>query len=118
MAKSTKSRSENGTADVAGALRTIRSKQSREQIRIERLRPFIPVIDEALANGWSWSPILTLIRQHGGPSLTKKDAEDLYRKSKPSSAQGNEVHAPAWTRHIDQSAGVPQSGVATGKEST
>ncbi|AIP59859.1 hypothetical protein [Burkholderia pseudomallei] len=68
--------------DVAGALSVVRSKKSREQIKIERLKPFVPVINEALKSGWKWSPIVVLIRQRGGPSLSKKEAENLYEQIK------------------------------------
>ncbi|WP_233827722.1 hypothetical protein [Paraburkholderia sp. ZP32-5] len=117
MAKSTKSRSENSAPDVEGALKAIHSKQSREQIRIERLRPFMRVIDEALKKEWSWSAILALIREHGGPSFTKKEAEYLRGKIKQSSNSGNKAEQPSWIKDFDQSAGVPQSGVVTEKES-
>ncbi|KVN17521.1 MULTISPECIES: hypothetical protein [unclassified Burkholderia] len=65
--------------NVAGALSAIRSKKSREQIKLERLKPFVPVINEALKSGWKWSPIVTLIRENGGPVLSKKKAETLYQ---------------------------------------
>ncbi|CAJ2791895.1 hypothetical protein ACRUKS_01625 [Burkholderia pseudomallei] len=68
--------------DVAGALSVVRSKKSREQIKIERLTPFVPVIKEALKIGWKWSPIVVLIRQRGGPSLSKKEAEKLFEQIK------------------------------------
>lgn len=82
MAKTTKTPLETVKPDVAGALETIRLKKSREQVKIERLLPFVPVINEALENGWKWSPIVTLIRKSGGPSLSKKDAEALYEQIK------------------------------------
>ena len=66
--------------NVAAALEAIRSKKSRGQVKIERLLPFVPVIKEALESGWKWSPIVTLIRKSGGPSLSKKDAEALYEQ--------------------------------------
>lgn len=75
--------------DVAGALQTIRSKKSREQIKLERLEPFIEVIDEALAQGWKWSPILTLIRERGGPSLTRGEAERLYAQLRQQSGNAD-----------------------------
>ncbi|RQT30490.1 hypothetical protein DF036_24230 [Burkholderia contaminans] len=68
--------------NVAAALQAIRSKKSREEVKIERLLPFVPVIKEALESGWKWSPIVTLIRESGGPSLSKKDAEALYEQIK------------------------------------
>lgn len=76
---------EQAKPDVAGALQAIRSKKSREQIKLERLSPFLEVIDEALAHGWKWSPILTLIRERGGPSLTRGEAERLYAQLKQQS---------------------------------
>lgn len=75
----------NVQPDVAGALEEIRSKKSREQIKVERFRPFVPVIKAALECGWKWSPILRLIRERSGPSLTKKEAEELYKANKPTS---------------------------------
>lgn len=82
MAKTTKTPLETVKPDVAGALEAIRLKKSREQVKIERLLPFVPVINEALESGWKWSPIVTLIRKSGGPSLSKKDAEALYEQIK------------------------------------
>jgi hypothetical protein len=82
VAKTTKMSLETVKLDVAGALEAIRSKKSREQIKAERLLPFVPVIKVALDKGWKWSPIVTLIRKSGGPSLSKKDAEDLYEQIK------------------------------------
>jgi len=76
---------EKVTPDVAGALQAIRSKKSPEQVKAERLLPFLEVIDEALAHGWKWSPILTLIRERGGPSLTRGEAERLYAQIKQQS---------------------------------
>lgn len=81
MAK-TKIRTEITKPDVAGALQVIRAKKSREQIKAERLLPFVPVIDEALAVGWKWSPIVVLIRESGGPSMTKADAQALHAQIK------------------------------------
>lgn len=89
-----KTRVENNVPDVAGALQTIRTKKSREQIKAERLMPFVPVIDEALAVGWKWSPIVMLIRESGGPSLTNADARALYAqiKSKGGPDDGTDVN--------------------------
>lgn len=79
MAKTTKTNLETVKPNVAGALEAIRSKKLREQIKADRLRPFVPVIKEALNSGWKWSPIVTLIRENGGPALSKKKAEALYQ---------------------------------------
>jgi hypothetical protein len=96
---------------VAGALEAIRSKKSREQIKIERLLPFVPVINEALDNGWKWSPIVTLIRKSGGPSLSKKDAETLYEQIKhqrlPGNADGAAEDAPV---SVNTPPNAPQAG--------
>jgi len=73
---------ENRKPDVAGALQAIRAKKSPEQVKAERLLPFLEVIDEALAHGWKWSPILTLIRERGGPSLTRGEAQRLHAQLK------------------------------------
>ncbi|KVE72452.1 hypothetical protein WI98_01065 [Burkholderia vietnamiensis] len=64
---------------MAGALSVIRSTKSRERIKLECLKPFVPVIKEALKSGWKWSPIVTLIRENNGPALSKKKAETLYQ---------------------------------------
>lgn len=80
---------ENRKPDVAGALQAIRSKKSPEQVKAERLLPFLEVIDEALARGWKWSPILTLIRERGGPSLTRREAERLYAQLKQQSGNAD-----------------------------
>ncbi|RDU98295.1 hypothetical protein [Trinickia dinghuensis] len=64
--------------DVAGAMLAVRGKKSRAQIKAERFGPFVDVVDIALAENWSWSAIVTLIRKHDGPSVTKKEAEELY----------------------------------------
>jgi hypothetical protein len=82
VAKTTKMNLEVVKPNVAAALEAIRSKKSREQVKIERLLPFVPVIKEALESGWKWSPIVTLIRESGGPSLSKKEAETLYARIK------------------------------------
>jgi len=82
VAKTTKTSLEIVKPNVAAALETIRSKKSREQVKIERLLPFVQVIEEALKSGWKWSPIVTLIRETGGPSLSKKEAETLYAQVK------------------------------------
>ncbi|CAJ9727365.1 Uncharacterised protein [Burkholderia pseudomallei] len=82
MAKTTKTNLETVKPNVAAALEAIRSKKSREQIKVERLLPFVPVINEALESGWKWSPIVTLIRESGGPSLSKKEVETLYAQIK------------------------------------
>lgn len=82
MAKTTKTNLENVKPNVAGALEAIRSKKSREQVKVERLLPFVPAINAALENGWKWSPIVTLIRENGGPSLSKQEAETLYEQIK------------------------------------
>ena len=93
MAKNSKIILEAVKPNVAGALEAIRSKKSREQVKIERLLPFVPVITEALDNGWKWSPIVTLIRKSGGPSLSKKDAEDLYAQIKDQCLPGDNGEA-------------------------
>lgn len=77
-----KTRIERGVPDVAGALQAIRTKKTREQIKMERLLPFVPVIEEALNAGWMWSPIAALIRKSGGPSLTKREIDGLYAQIK------------------------------------
>lgn len=82
MAKTTKTNLETVKPNVAAALEAIRSKKSREQIELERLKPFVPVINEALKSGWKWSPIVTLIRENGGPALSKKKTEALYQHIK------------------------------------
>ncbi|WP_131753364.1 hypothetical protein [Burkholderia vietnamiensis] len=82
MAKNQATKRDKPKLDVDGALQVILSKKSREQVKAERLLPFIGVIDEALAHGWKWSPIVTLIRESGGPSLTKGQAEVLYAELK------------------------------------
>jgi len=89
MAKRQVTTSENRKPDVVGALQAIRSKKSREQLKLERLLPFLEVIDEALAHGWKWSPILTLIRERGGPSLTRGEAERLYTQLKQQSGNAD-----------------------------
>lgn len=86
MAKTQPTARERVQLDVAGALQTLRAKKSREQIKIERFLPFVAVIDEALLAAWSWSAIIKLIREHGGPTLTKKEAEDLYAQLRSKSA--------------------------------
>ncbi len=78
MSRKQATKLERANPDVAGALQAIRARKSPEQIKAERLLPFIPVIDEALALGWKWSPIVRLIRESGGSSLTKAEAEALY----------------------------------------
>ncbi|MFP6557771.1 hypothetical protein WJ542_05450 [Paraburkholderia sp. B3] len=102
-------KSEKRTPDVVGALQAIRLKKSREQIKSARLHPFVPVIDEALAHGWKWSPIVTLIRESGGPCLTKREAELLYAELKEQvvrNGSGNDYDKP-----IDQPANsMPKSG--------
>ncbi|HDR9192140.1 hypothetical protein [Burkholderia vietnamiensis] len=75
--------------NVAAALEAIRSKKSREQVKIERLLPFVPVIDEALKSNWKWSPIIALIRQSGGPSLSTKVAQLLYEQIKAQHSPGD-----------------------------
>lgn len=97
MAKTTKMNLENVKPDVAGALQVIRAKKSREQIKTERFLPFVDVIDAALAADWSWSAIVKLIREKGGPSLTKKDAEALYAQIKGNAETGEGVTAPVNT---------------------
>jgi len=89
MAKIQAKKSERKTLDVDGALQAIRSKKSPEQVKAERLLPFLEVIDEALAHGWKWSPILTLIRERGGPSLTRGEAERLYAQLKQQSGNAD-----------------------------
>ncbi|MDR5855506.1 hypothetical protein P9239_06300 [Caballeronia sp. LZ062] len=74
--------SESAKPDVAGAMQAVRAKKSRAQIKAERFQPFVEVIDMALAENWSWSAIVTLIRKHDGPSVTKKEAEELYTQLK------------------------------------
>lgn len=84
MAKTPKTNLETVKLDVAGALHAVHAKKSRKQVKTERLSPFVQVIDAALAVDWSWSAIVKLIREHGGPSLTKKEAEELYAQLKSS----------------------------------
>lgn len=99
MAKNSKTSPEAVKPNVAAALKAIRSKKSRGQVKIERLLPFVPVINEALESGWKWSPIVTLIRENGGPSLSKKEAEALYDQIKDQgspddSGEAGEVEPP------------------------
>ncbi len=93
MATVTMTSLETVKPNVAAALEAIRSKKSREQVKIEHLLPFVPVIEAALDNGWKWSPIVTLIRKSGGPSLSKKDAESLYEQIKDQRLPGNDDEA-------------------------
>jgi len=93
MAKIAKTSLEIVKPNVAAALEAIRSKKSREQMKAERLLPFVPVIKAALDNNWKWSPIVTLIRKSGGPSLSKKDAESLYERIKDQRLPGSEDEA-------------------------
>jgi hypothetical protein len=108
MTKNQATTPEKTKPDVAGALQKIRAKKSPEQIKTERFLPFIPAITEALSNGWSWSSILTLIRDHGGPSLTKREAEDLYEKCKLQSLPSEETGEPSQGMSVDKSAGALQ----------
>ncbi|WP_144154961.1 hypothetical protein [Paraburkholderia sp. BCC1885] len=106
MAKTTKTNLETVKLDVAGALHAVNSKKSRKQVKTERLLSFVQVIDAALAVDWSWSAIVKLIREHGGPSLTKKDAEALYAQIKGNAETGEGVTAPVNTHPNAQQAGA------------
>lgn len=109
-----KTRVESNAPDVAGALQIIRTKKTREQIKVERLLPFVPVIEEALTASWKWSPIAALIRESGGPSLTKVEAEALYAqiKGKRGPDDGTDIsdNVP-----IGASASVPRAGAEQGE---
>jgi hypothetical protein len=96
--------------NVAGALQSVRAKKSREQIKVERFRPFVHVIDAALAANWSWSAIVKLIREHGGPSLTKIEAEALYAQLKDQYAPNNDSEVGKGVP-ADESANASQAGV-------
>lgn len=109
-----KTRVESNAPDVAGALQIIRTKKTREQIKVERLLPFVPVIEEALAASWKWSPIATLIRESGGPSLTKVEAEALYAQIKgkggPDNGTGISDNVP-----IGELTSTPRAGAEKGE---
>jgi 2-oxoglutarate dehydrogenase complex dehydrogenase (E1) component-like enzyme len=111
VAKATKTSLEIVKPNVAAALEAIRSKKSREQVKIERLLPFVPVIEEALKSNWKWSPIVTLIRENNGPSLSKQEAENLYEQIKSQYVQGNDSGVPAQDMPAEESSTVSLADV-------
>jgi hypothetical protein len=108
MAKITAS--ENVKPDVTAALQAVHAKKSREQIRTERFRPFVHVIDAALAADWSWSAIVKLIREHDGPSLTKIEAEALYAQSQNQRVPGTVLDTSVKDAPSDKSTNALQFG--------